>query len=135
MSHLKRLLEKDPMLRDILAGVLPSMPKSTGVHPDVDVYRQGSEYTLVAELPGVSKDDLKLRLEGARLVLSGTKHVRHPESASVVNRERVHGTFSRQFLLPNDAEPEGIKAHFEDGLLTVTVPCQASGGRDVPIDD
>lgn len=133
LSHLKKLLSRDPMLRDLMAEALPTITRGAGFSPDVDVFEADGAHILHCDLPGVAKADVRVRLEGARLVIEGERRRHEPEGSSARSLERGFGTFRREFLLPPDVDGEGVKASLDEGVLTVTVPRAGGGARDIPI--
>lgn len=92
-------------------------------NPVVDVEEQDKQYEITVELPGVVADDVNVELLEDMLVLSGSKE-RKQTRGEGENRqsERVYGSFQRAFRLPDDALQEDIKAHFNDGVLTLCIP-------------
>jgi HSP20 family protein len=91
--------------------------------PLVDIFEENDRIRLVAEVPGVKPEDLKISVEGNLLTIKGAKEQVAEEKAEKVHRyEREYGTFSRTFTLPATVEPEKIKAAHENGVLTVTLP-------------
>jgi hypothetical protein len=75
------------------------------------------------ELPGVNADDVKLSLESNVLTIMGEKRQQSEETNERVHRyERSYGTFERTFVLPNTVDPEKIEAHYENGVLHVSIP-------------
>lgn len=133
LSRLKKALSREPMLRDILADTLPGLGPIGPFQPEVDVIETSDAHVLLVDLPGVPRDKVHVRLEGARLVVEGERP-RHGIAGQVRNNERGYGSFRREFLLPTDLDPEGIAAQLDDGVLTVQVPRKGGGGRiDIPI--
>lgn len=91
--------------------------------PDVDLIEGKEEYTLRAELPGVSKEDVKVILTEDVLTVSGEKKSNQELKGENFHRsERVYGAFSRSFRLPNPINGEKIQAQYRDGVLTLTIP-------------
>ncbi len=90
--------------------------------PSLDVRSDEKAYTVHAEIPGVSKDNVKLEVHDGQLVLSGEKkeEVTDGETKHVI--ERRFGSFERTMTLPDDADVEHISASHKDGVLTVTIP-------------
>jgi HSP20 family protein len=76
--------------------------------PAVDIFEDQNGIRLTAELPGVRPEDLKVTVENAVLTLHATKN--------------QHGTFERSFTLPTTVDSNAIKANYEHGVLTVTLP-------------
>lgn len=93
--------------------------------PAADVIETENEIRVVAEMPGISADGLNVDIENNVLTISGEKHEQRTEGDEKSTwhlTERRYGQFSRSFVLPRDVDPEGIRADFENGVLTVTVP-------------
>lgn len=102
-------------------------PKSAGgLAPAVDVTETEKAYTIAAELPGVSEQDIDVSVHDGSLVIKGEKHQEKEEKAK--NRylsERSYGAFQRVFGLPKGTDESKIEAQFHNGVLTVTVPKNA----------
>lgn len=92
-------------------------------NPVVEVEEQDNQYEISAELPGVSPDDVNVECTDDFLVISGSKE-RKETRGEGANRqsERVYGSFQRTFRLPEDALRDNIEAHFNNGVLTVSIP-------------
>jgi HSP20 family protein len=91
--------------------------------PQMDVSETDRELKICAELPGVSEKDIDIRLEDDVLVIRGEKKFeRKDEKENYHFVERSYGTFQRALRLPGSVDPEQVKASFENGVLTVTVP-------------
>lgn len=91
--------------------------------PPVDIYEQADHIRILTELPGVKPEHVKLSVEGNVLTLSGTKEQETEERTERVHRyERAYGTFGRTFTLPATIDANGIKATYDNGVLTVTLP-------------
>jgi HSP20 family protein len=91
--------------------------------PLVDIFEEAEYIRLVAELPGVKPEEVKIFVEGNLLTIRGTKEEAVVEKAEKVHRyERTYGSFERTFTLPATVAPEKIKAAYENGVLTITLP-------------
>ena len=92
--------------------------------PPVDIYENDQhEIVLRAELPGLKREDLDIRVENNTLTLRGErKHDAEVKQESYHRVERAYGAFSRSFSLPTTVNPEGVTATFADGVLTITLP-------------
>jgi HSP20 family protein len=91
--------------------------------PPVDIFEENDAIRIVAEIPGVKREDLKISLEGNLLTIHGTKQQEAEEKTERVHRyERTYGAFERSFTLPSSVEPKDIKANYDNGVLTVTLP-------------
>ncbi len=92
--------------------------------PAVDIFENDKhELVLRAELPGIDRSDIDLRVENNMLTLRGErkreKEVRDEQYHRV---ERVYGTFSRSFTLPSTVDAGHVSADYRDGVLTVVLP-------------
>ncbi|GBG93180.1 hypothetical protein CBR_g60132 [Chara braunii] len=95
----------------------------------VDVKETPTAYQFVADLPGLSREEVKVQLEnGNVLVISGERHREKTTKGGEGGGEKYHrmerssGSFMRRFTLPENLEVEKIGAQCKDGVLTVTVP-------------
>ncbi|MBQ7607405.1 MAG: Hsp20/alpha crystallin family protein [Desulfovibrionaceae bacterium] len=90
--------------------------------PALDIVSDANSYTVYAEIPGVSKDEVKLEVRAQTLVLTGEKKdVSEDAPISHVN-ESLFGVFERAIALPEDADIDNIKASHKDGVLIITIP-------------
>jgi HSP20 family protein len=91
--------------------------------PRVDVVDDEKSIKLIAELPGVKKEDVKILLEDGFLTMSGEKknELEGKEEINIIKNERLFGKFERKFELPEDINPDEIKAKFENGLLNISI--------------
>jgi HSP20 family protein len=91
--------------------------------PHIDVSETDRELKVCAELPGVSENDVDIRLEDDVLVIRGEKKFeRKDEKENYHFVERSYGTFQRALRLPGPINPDQVQARFENGVLTVTLP-------------
>lgn len=91
--------------------------------PSLDVEETEDGFTLHVELPGVSAEQVDVSIEENVLTVSGKRDFYADKSTETFRRvERRFGTFHRAVRLPDRVDPEGIKASFKDGLLTISVP-------------
>lgn len=89
--------------------------------PPIDVAENESEYMLVADLPAVRREDIHVTLGDGSLELSGER-ARVEGNPTYHRAERGCGKFWRTFYLPDNADPEKMKAEYRDGTLTVKIP-------------
>ncbi|MDY9921015.1 MAG: Hsp20/alpha crystallin family protein [Synergistota bacterium] len=100
----------------------------------VDVQDSGNEYLIEAEMPGLSKEDIKLGLDDGKLTISVTKNESTEEKdKNYIHRERRSVSMSRTIHL-TDADASGIKAKLRDGLLKITVPKAEKASTAINID-
>ena len=91
--------------------------------PPVDIFEEPEAIRIVAEIPGVQPDNVKISLEGNLLTIHGTKQHEDEEKTERIHRyERSYGAFERSFTLPGSVDPQNIKATYDHGVLTVTLP-------------
>lgn len=91
--------------------------------PSVDIFEEGNEVLLKADMPGIEKKDVDITLADNMLTISGERtHEDKVEKGSYVRYERTHGSFFRRFELPSDIDAEKIKAHLDNGVLEVRFP-------------
>jgi len=92
--------------------------------PRVDIKEAEKGYTLVADLPGVKKNDLSVTLDNGVLTVeaSTNEESSEEEDGKVIRKERRSGKFMRSFNLGTDIHEEDISANFADGVLSLTIP-------------
>jgi HSP20 family protein len=92
--------------------------------PPVDIYENDKhEIVLRAELPGLKREDIDIRVENNTLTLRGErKRDAEVKQESYHRVERSYGGFSRSFSLPATVNTEKVSAAFADGVLTITLP-------------
>lgn len=91
--------------------------------PLVDIVEEPEVIRLVAEVPGVRPEDVKISVEDNVLTIRGTKEQLAEESAQKVHRyERTYGDFERTFRLSASIDVDRIKATSDLGVLTITLP-------------
>ena len=104
----------------------PSMRSSNSraFVPRVDIVEEKDCLQVVAEVPGMEKDDVKVFIENGILTISGERKpvVERKEESNCVRSELTSGSFSRSFTLPEHIDLERITADYKNGLLTVMLP-------------
>ena len=91
--------------------------------PAVDIKETDDSYVVVTDLPGVSKEDIKIETHDNRLKLSGEKKSQDKkEEDNVLHFERSHGSFERTWVLPTDVDSENISAEMKEGVLILKLP-------------
>lgn len=105
-------------------GLLAASDAASGPWaPAVDVLEDGDHLVLRADLAGVEKDDINVRVERGRLILSGErKRDEILEGNQARHIERRHGAFRRSFHLPETVDASGIAARYRDGVLELRLP-------------
>jgi HSP20 family protein len=102
--------------------------------PAIDLVETPEAYLVTAELPGVTRDDLRIDVHEGRLTLAGVR--RQAAACDQYHRiERGHGAFSRSFHLPHPIDAGAITAELRYGVLHVACPKRADGeARRVEVD-
>jgi HSP20 family protein len=91
--------------------------------PAVDIYETGENQVLKAELPGINPDDIEVRVEDNTLYLKGErKFEKEMKEENLHQVERLHGTFTRSFVLPRSVDSAKVSAEYKNGILTLTLP-------------
>lgn len=93
--------------------------------PPIDVYETPSSYVITVEVPGVTRDQIELAVEDARLTIRGRRFEAADRKAEPVHYhqiERGHGEFARTFEFAEKVDVERVGADLSDGVLTVTLP-------------
>lgn len=98
--------------------------------PRIDVARRNGSYIVRADLPGLSKDDVKVELTDEAMLLHGERKIEKEEKKEgLMYRECEYGSFFRSIPLPEGVVPEKAEAVFRDGVLEVTLPCPKADPR------
>ena len=91
--------------------------------PAVDIYENEHELVVKADLPDIDPKDLDIRVENNILTIRGErKFEKKVNEDNYLRVERAYGTFSRSFALANSVNPDGIKADYQNGVLTLVIP-------------
>ncbi len=89
----------------------------------VDVKESGNSFTLTADIPGLTKKEVKVNITDGILSISGERKFEdEKESGNYHYRERRYGSFSRTFNLPETVNEEDISASFKNGILSIELP-------------
>ncbi len=90
--------------------------------PAVNIYEKDKTYEIEFVVPGMKKDDFKVKVENDVLTVSAERKEEKKEvEKNYTRQEYSFNSFSRSFTLPDNAKSEEIKAHYEDGLLKLTI--------------
>lgn len=105
-----------------------------GTFPPVNVFQRGSDYVVVAELPGLDKSTLMVEVQENQVRIAGERPETSEENRSYHRREQPAGRFDRTVTFPVPVDANSATAQYEDGLLTVTVePAQEARPRVVAV--
>jgi HSP20 family protein len=99
------------------------MPEIEEVSPSVDVFEEGDEVVVKAELPGISKEDIDVKVTDDVVTISGEKKKEEKiEKKNYYRMERSYGSFTRSFRLPTEVQTEKASAKFKEGILEIRIP-------------
>lgn len=103
--------------------------------PAIDVYEDQDEVVLSAELPGVDRSELEVRVEDSNLTLQGElKLARRQQPGSYLQQESCYGSFVRSFALPSDVDQDRVRAELRAGILQIHLPKRVgAAGKTIQI--
>ena len=102
--------------------------------PRTNLYDKGEHFEILAEIPGFSKEDLNVKIQGNYLEMSGTRKADTPEGYCCHRTERGITNFSRSFTLPSEVDSTRVEATMENGFLTMRLPkAEAAKPRQITI--
>jgi HSP20 family protein len=134
MSNLTRY---DPFsmepVSDLFQGLFRPLRGSAGTEDSglatmkIDVTETDDAYAVKAELPGVSKDDIDVKIDGNVVSISAKveRNQEQKDGERVIRRERYSGAFSRSFSLASDIDDMKASAQYQDGVLSLSLPKKA----------
>ena len=137
LTELRR--EMDRLFDDF--GTSPStmrqVQNDTKVIPACDVEEEGDHYLLTIEMPGISKNDVKVEVVDNQITVSGERRLERKNTAGGAwYSERKFGSFQRSFSILVGVSAEKIEAHYQDGILKLMVPkAESSKPRQIKISD
>jgi HSP20 family protein len=117
--HLLNRLNRD------LDGFLGAPSTEVSFIPAVDVHEEKDRFVVKADLPGIAPNEIEVTAEKGVLTLRGErKSEKHETTEGYERLERVMGSFTRRFALPENVQADAIKARFNNGVLEVAIPKQ-----------
>lgn len=119
---------------DELLGDFPMMSPRRGIAAmprfRMDVAEDDKNFLVKADIPGVSKDDIKVEIDGNQVTLSAEiKEEKEVGGAGMLCRERQYGQQYRSFTLPQEVDDTKAQAKYENGVLQLTLPKKAGTSR------
>jgi len=99
---------------------------TTSFAPPVDIYEDEHNITLKLEVPGIDERDIDVRIENTTLAVHGERKIGKDEKEENFRRvERQYGSFTRSFTLPSSIDPGQVSAHYDRGVLRISLPKKA----------
>ncbi len=137
MANITRFDPLNDLMDDIFKGFLvrpmyyEGEARGTGLRMKVDVAESNGAYTVMAEMPGVKKEDLEITIDGSQVTLSAEVKREREASAEerVLHAERVFGKLTRSFALPQEVDEQKAQAKLRDGVLELVLPKKAAASR------
>ena len=106
----------DPMFKSMRMPVVETEPK-------VDILKKGNEYIVKTDIPGASKDAIKITTKDNILKIEANiKKEQKEEKQNFVKQERFVQSYSRVITLPKEADAQKLKTEYKDGVLTIKIP-------------
>lgn len=131
MDEVDRLAEDFGVGRGLLSSLERGLPDGAW-SPQVEMFERDGELVLRADLPGLSKDDVKVELADNAVTIEGERRAEREEKHEGFYRsERSYGKFHRRMPLPQGVNIEDAKASFHDGVLEVTMPAPKAEAKTV----
>jgi len=91
--------------------------------PTADIFEEGEDVVVKAELPGMKKEEIEVKLTENTITISGEKKKEEKiEKKDYYRVERSYGSFKRAFNLPSEVQMDKAKAQFKDGILEIRIP-------------
>ncbi|MCB1691998.1 MAG: Hsp20/alpha crystallin family protein [Pseudomonadales bacterium] len=101
----------------------PASYESTNWSPQVDIHEEEDRFLVNVDVPGVAAQDIDITLDRNVLTIKGSRSTeRETENKGFKRRERVSGSFIRQFTLPETADENAITARANNGVLEISIP-------------
>ncbi len=103
----------------------PGAPRFSSplIEPSVDVYETDDEVMVVAEISGISEEEVAIVVDGKMLVLIGERKPSIGRPGRLYSQMEIcHGPFRRELLLPADVNPDEARAEYSQGMLEIVLP-------------
>jgi HSP20 family protein len=106
---------------DRLAGTLLGTAQGPRFMP-VDLYRDGDQYVLNADMPGIDPGSVDIDVDGQLLTIRAERTAGARNNVKWLAQERPHGSYLRQFSVGEGIDSERISAHYDNGVLSLLIP-------------
>ncbi|MDB5291807.1 MAG: Hsp20/alpha crystallin family protein [Phycisphaerales bacterium] len=129
LAPLRRLDDMTDVFEDLLSA------RGFGAaFPGVNIWEDGDNAYIEAELPGVTMDDIEVDVVGDEVMIKGERKIPDEPGGVYRRRERAAGCFSRRVTLPWEVDPDKVEATLQNGVLTIKLPkSEAARPRKVPV--
>ena len=143
MSDIDRMFDAMGLLRGRFDNIFNEFDRTVGYgndwsvvgnYPRTNLFDKGNSFELVAEVPGISRNDLDVKIQGNYLEISGKREIESPNGYKAHRNERGSATFTRSLTLPSEVDSSKVSATLKDGLLVLTLPkSEAAKPRQISI--
>ena len=129
-NHLNRdefLTPFDRIFDELMSKQFPTFQDEVGVsfnqgaYPKVNVYEYDDKIGIVAEIPGLDKNNVTVDVEDSVLTISGDKHGFDDSGGKCITRELKQSSFKRSFNLGEHLDGDDVSASFKDGMLSISI--------------
>lgn len=112
-----------------------SLPGGAELKMKLEVKEDDKAYTVHAEVPGVKKEDIQVEVHGDQVSIRAEvkQEKEEKEGGKVIHSERSYGMVGRSFTLPTEVDDKATVAKYKDGMLELTLPKRASGGKRISV--
>jgi len=117
--------DKQQVTSSASASAVTEQEQQRAVVPAVDVFEDAVGITLLADLPGVPKEQLEIKVEGEALLIEGGVQSRTPDGLEPIYAEVRLPRYRRSFTLSRELDTSRIEANLKDGVLALRIPKQA----------
>lgn len=125
--HRRNVEEREDPFNSLVSNFFSDVMDMADLGFKTDIKEDENKYSIEAELPGLSKDDINIEVNDNNLVISATnEEVQETKEDNYIRRERRTGSYQRSFKLENVKKDE-IEAEYNDGILTVDLPKKEPG--------
>jgi HSP20 family protein len=117
----------DKVFDDLLKKQFPELQKETGLsfsqgsYPKVNVIEFEDKVRIVAEIAGLTKEDIAINIDEYVMTISGDSHVKNDEQGIYLIKELKHSSFKRSFTFGDKFDMDNVIADFSEGILSIEV--------------
>lgn len=115
----KQLSKLGKEIQQFVERVVPGVDYEGHFKPACDITESESSFSVLMDLPGMTKKMIQISLKSRVLTISGDRELYLDDEESLKRSERKQGSFSRSFALPDEADEKSISATFKDGVLKI----------------
>jgi HSP20 family protein len=109
-------------IQQMVGRIVPMEGKKHDFRPECDIIESDDTYSIVIDIPGLSKNEVNVSLKDDVLTVRGERVNEIDDEGIYRRQERASGVFSRSFALPQNVETNEVNASFRTGVLTISMP-------------